>query len=217
MFESRFEAIVANLEKLRKLDPHFRAAHAAEHHRYQLQAPMPESEIETFETRCSVRLPEDFRTFLIQVSRGGAGPNYRIRPFSGQWSCSRVTRPFPHLQGWEPWEKTSVDVGWNCEDDDWDRDWLFDGSINICGGGCDSRFWLVLTGEERGHMWYSELDNEIGIWPVSGKNTDLNRRSMFPEFVFGGSGRLTFLDWYEHWLEFSLGRAEAGIHYLNSS
>lgn len=211
MFETRLEAIVRNLAALKKVDPDSKVSFGAYTHHYNLLPPAEVSEVEAFEERCQVRLPEDYREFILKVSRGGAGPNYGLEPFNPQaYNARHLTRVFPHLKPWTPWEEVDLPDGRLFEDpnsdEDW-RDWMWDGCISISGGGCDSRFWLVVTGEERGHVWYSEMDNEIGFCPLSRLNHDLTAGGMFEEFIFAGLGRLTFLDWYEHWLLYTLRKA----------
>ena len=47
-------------------------------HAYQLEPVVPESEVLAFEQAVGLRLPEDFRTFIVQVCNGGPGPGYGL-------------------------------------------------------------------------------------------------------------------------------------------
>jgi|GEM_PF-5445376 len=71
--------IKTQLEKLRELDKHC-LLFGAEHHSYTLKAPLSEAAVATFEKRCNIKLPEDYRDFLIHLGNGGAGPAYGMAP-----------------------------------------------------------------------------------------------------------------------------------------
>jgi len=43
-------------------------------HQYKLRPPRPAAEIEAFETRHGIELPQDYRYFITEIGDGGAGP-----------------------------------------------------------------------------------------------------------------------------------------------
>ena len=43
-------------------------------HRFQLNPPVTEKDLIQFETKHDVRLPVDYRAFLLEVENGGTGP-----------------------------------------------------------------------------------------------------------------------------------------------
>jgi len=49
-------------------------------HQYRLNPVLDEQAILTFEKRHNVRLPEDYRAFLLHVGNGGAGPYCGVLP-----------------------------------------------------------------------------------------------------------------------------------------
>lgn len=78
-------------------------------HGYALADPLSHQELADLEQQIGVRLPEDYRDFLVQVAAGGAGPAYGVFPVrrgeDGRWSwhgdgadmiaLDRLGEPFP--------------------------------------------------------------------------------------------------------------------------
>ncbi len=59
------------LKKAGEKDPNF-FRFGADSHKYQLEPPISEERIATFEARFNVSLPEGYRNFLLWVGDGGA-------------------------------------------------------------------------------------------------------------------------------------------------
>ncbi|HEX4512843.1 MAG TPA: SMI1/KNR4 family protein, partial [Polyangiaceae bacterium] len=125
------------------------------------------------EEQVGVRLPDDYRVFLLEVGAGGAGPGYGIfllaRADGWGWDGDGATltgdlaTPFPHANEWnvtfEEWdeEAEAEDAYW-ARRDVWNDDVYWHpkqttGAICICHEGCALRDWLVVTGPQRGMMW----------------------------------------------------------------
>lgn len=140
-------------------------------------------QVEAFEERHGIRLPEEYREFLLKVGNGGEGPPYYGVPRLGEaardmgkaevafWTnLPRIQEPFPFTKSWvwengeEPDEGTGEQVG--C------------GSIYVGNDGCGQYWHLIVTGPGRGMLW--QFSGE-GIQP-----TDPPR---------------DFLRWYEDWLD----------------
>ncbi|MFB7476077.1 SMI1/KNR4 family protein [Kitasatospora sp. NPDC056184] len=77
-------------------------------HRFRLQPVLSPAELAGLEAQIGVRLPWEYRTFLLAVGAGGAGPAYGVFPVqheSGRWrwtgdgadlaDFSRLAEPFP--------------------------------------------------------------------------------------------------------------------------
>lgn len=112
---------------------------------------------------------------LARIGRVLAEPRGQVagrNPFTGG----------PILETWE-----SVILNASCAPD------LMDGSIPIATKGCNLGVSLVVSGPERGNIWYDLRADMEGITPASKP----------------GSPRLTFLQWYEDWLD----RALAAYNY----
>jgi hypothetical protein len=78
-------------------------------HQFRLLDPLTHQELTDLEGQLGVRLPDDYREFLLQVGAGGAGPAYGVFPVQkgrdGRWEwvgdganmtqLDRLTDPFP--------------------------------------------------------------------------------------------------------------------------
>ena len=154
--------------------------------------PLAEADVCRFESEHRVRLPEDYREFLLTVGNGGGGGifplgcdseaysyeqaiemwrdgSYRLYLYGG----TNLDRPFPHTRAWLPRPST--------DRKDERNDPQVAGSMRIYHCGCAIYNVLVITGTERGHVWCDARSDGGGI---------------FPERPAGGRGRLTFGRWH---------------------
>jgi hypothetical protein len=137
----------------------------AEHHKYRMNPPIAPGELETFEVLHGIRLPEDYRCFLLEVGDGGAGPAYGVLPLRyWAWHVSE----WNHLTG-SPRplvERPSASyLASPCQlraDVDYDGTWQerlapqdydsFQGMMAVCYQGCADCVLLVVSGAERGRL-----------------------------------------------------------------
>ena len=205
-----FDAIRDGLERLRtaKRQP---KVFGAESHGFKLNPPLPELAVQKFEAKHRIRLPEDYRGFLIHLGNGGAGPFWGVFKLGemddsfdaqkwkeGDGFVGVLSKPFPHTSRWNDlpeapeesddevqYEKAleAVDaIYWNSDN--------VNGAIPLCHEGCAYRDWLVVTGREAGHIWHDARTDQAGLWPVS----------------LGKKKRVTFLEWYVHWFDEALAK-----------
>ena len=208
--------VLSKLAELRELDRSLEVF-GAEDHRYQVNPPLKEADVARFEGKHDVRLPEDYRTFLLEVGNGGAGPAYGVFPLGQMddgWKLRRwkegngfigdLSAPFPHTRRWNKLPKmpkvkdSHPDFERLLEERDriyWSTDNV-NGAIPICNLGCCLRHWLVITGREAGRIWVDERADEGGLFPLS---TTAKRRYNFSE-------------WYDKWLASSLRQARRQHH-----
>jgi HEAT repeat protein len=143
---------------------------------------LTEAAVSAFESRHGIRLPEDYRCFLLEAGGSGAGPYYGILPLeraldlattvSGNVSDDYLAKPFPLFPGMpaeEDWHET-LHIS---------RDEQFQGSIAIAHQGCSYYCLLVVSGPFRGRVVYICED---GGTPYFVRSPD-------------------FLTWYERWLD----------------
>jgi hypothetical protein len=154
--------------------------------------PLDESDVRRFESDLGVRLPEDYREFLLKVGNGGGGGlfplgcdsegasyqqameqwrdgSYRVYMYGGKL----LDRAFPHTRASKPANTEGTDAADHREDD-------VRGSMRIYHCGCAIYNILVISGRERGNIWCDSRADGQGI---------------YPECPPGG-GRLTFARWY---------------------
>jgi len=210
------------LNELSRKDPQ-RKVFGANVHDYELRPPLPSADIELVEKRFSVRLPDDYKTFLTTIGNGGAGPYYGVFPFGQQDDChdfrgweggglvGDLSQPFRHVTTWnlpESFWQSQPDPppGITLEDEDkmmvaWDREleqdyWnpsIMNGAIPICHLGCALRQWLVINGQQKGFVWNDFRADYRGISPV----------------IRETGRQITFSDWYMAWLIESIRTCES--------
>lgn len=174
-----------------RLDPELQRFGASTH-RYRLNPPLAPEQRAAFEALHGVRLPAEYAEFLTSAGNGGAGPFYGIYPLGEGWEglAGSLSAPFPFREPWnlptdppESFASDEEEERWNADLDA--RYWFaLQGAFPICHHGCALRTWLVVTGPERGRVWYDARAEGGGLRP----HEDAQGR------------RLGFLDWYRGWL-----------------
>ncbi len=176
-------AVVEKLERA-AADPRLRDSFGAGHHRYRLNAVLPEHEVAAFEAAHGIRLPESYRAFLLEVGDGGAGPGYGLLRLADAYA--EVSGSFPgHLRAPSPFRP-----GQWYENEWWDAFWGPDdrpdpvqGTLAVVHHGCTGYTHLVVSGPGRGRL----------------VNLDLN--GVPAPYVLEDE---SFLVWYHRWLDESL-------------
>lgn len=155
----------------------------ADGHRYELAPPAGEDAVQAFEEKHGIRLPEEYRNFLILIGDGGAGPYYGIfglkeleQEIKDDWYYHPKEKPviYPKMSD-EDWD-LAADPEDKREEEELHP---FAGILPIGDQGCTYMTGLVLEGPYCGRVVYFDLDR-------LGK----------PFFV----REQGFLAWYERWL-----------------
>lgn len=202
----RLNRISDKIEQLRKLDKYF-ILFGSEKHRYKLNPTISLDIIRQFEQNYNVTLPKDYVEFITTIGNGGVGPYYGLEPFE---NCLfndldykrpdfllNPSKPFMHTEPWSLEFSTIIDEEENEEDYEKEyskfQEQYFDneqmnGVIAICNYGCGISLNLVVNGEEFGHIWIDDRGNDGGIYPSK---------------EFGNENKISFLNWYELWLDSS--------------
>lgn len=169
---------------------------------YQFNPPLSEKDIQNFETKHAIRLPEDYRAFLLHVGNGnGETYSHKINPLAESDRFNpldkeplRLNKPFPFtgVMGQEIINETIYDVYpaskvRNILDAEECVDITGCLLLNYEGWGT-SHIALVITGEQRGIVWHIN---------------DLHH----PFFKISGNRFITsfsFCDWLEYTLDTEL-------------
>lgn len=183
----------------------------AERHGFELNPVLTEKEVQWFEKKYKIKLPLDYREFLLIVGNGGAGPadffklgevddgfDYEVWK-EGEGLVGILSKPFPHTSAWndligKPTEKEEE----NAEDEDelekrieeFDEKYQdnkhINGAIPICHLGCANRLYLVVNGIEKGNIWCDDRADYEGVFPLT----------------TNGLERVSFYQWYLDWLDY---------------
>lgn len=211
MVEWSRAAITEALAHLSNLQP---LLFGSEQHKFMLNPTVGEERVRAFEQKILIRLPADYRDFVVKVGNGGAGPFYGVFPLGfvdenfgiREWHANDglVGDPgaaFPHLTAWnEIAEKPPDELQGADETEYWrlivefeKAYWtpaLVNGAIPICHEGCAIRIWLVVTGPQAGRLWEDRRSEFKGLAPLS----------------LADGSPATFRSWYEEWLDHALNR-----------
>lgn len=83
--------VVEKLQALRQADPKWQIFGAYQH-QYRFGPTLSSKELAELEERYAIRLPEDYRAFLMQIGNGGCGPGYGLQRFGDERLLARWPR-----------------------------------------------------------------------------------------------------------------------------
>jgi hypothetical protein len=179
------------------------------HFPYTIGQTRTESEIVDFETEYNIRLPEDYRQFLLEVGGSGVNPGYKLYSLNEERRASPVNsdlqRPFPFQEkmDYENLQVVAQELGVYSSDPDVGYTWIEDieplnhGHLWVCYTGCQCWYILIVTGEARGQIWYVDLPAPFA--PVVLLDGKLFHADADP-LRAAQAQRVTFTQWYEAWL-----------------
>ena len=206
---TQIDRIKEKLKLLKNLDTGL-SLFGASKHQYKLNRPLDPEIIKRFETNSRIKLPEEYIKFLIEIGNGGAGPYYGLEPLENSLFQDldykkpdfllNPSAPFIHTNAWNMNFQPTVDEDEN--EDEYEKQFeafqeeYYDpkhmtGAIAICNFGCAVSLNLVVNGKEYGNIWTDDRSSDYGIHPSQ---------------ELGNANRITFLDWYERWLDNSLSK-----------
>lgn len=177
--EEQLKRIKEKLEYLQQQGwEKYRNIFAVWSHRLITNPPIPFEELLNFEKKYNLRLPEEYRRFLLEINNGGAGPYYGLLPLE-KWHSIYYSSPnnYQHFSNpclVRPDPKTGF--GLKPKYNYLNR-WYY-GTLPLCNMGCHFRASLVVVGEEYGKILYNGPMGEPYYMPD-------------PDF----------LSWYERWLD----------------
>ncbi|ATL30220.1 SMI1/KNR4 family protein [Streptomyces formicae] len=201
-------------------------------HGFALRPVLTEEQVEAVERRRGVTFPAEYRAFLLEVGAGGAGPDYGLFPVdpgedaapsgtdadadadtdadtdadidtapplfrperTAEWEEHQSAEPQRSAYGDTAGEAARFradHAAWDARDDELLAA-LTDGALYVSEQGCAYYTLLALTGPERGTMWHDARAAAEGVIPVE---------------LAGSAERVTFAQWYVHWLTIAERRA----------
>lgn len=213
----QLDRIKNKLEQLRILDKDLELF-GADTHEYLLNPVLTSEQVAQFKVDYKIDLPKEYVSFLTTIGNGGAGPFYgvntlqdgRINFFDnteeGNHQYFDLSKAFPHIQSWnvetelqelyEKIEKANEAGDEELEEELFEQKWEIIGGeehdfgrLNTADYGCGVTISLIVNGQEKGNMWTDDRTNDAGLYPT----TEL-----------GNKTKITFLDWYELWLDNSI-------------
>ena len=163
------DRIAEKLARLRAADPVFLIPGAEAHHHVPNPVLLPD-ERAAFERDAGVTLPVAYAEYLARVGNGGFGPWIGLvrleADILGGANPVRVSDPFPHRKRWNPRPKNPSES----ELADYMSPKHVAGTVRLGFVAGDDRQFatalLVVSGPERGHIWYDDRRRQNGIRPV---------------------------------------------------
>jgi hypothetical protein len=188
----------------------------SETHQYK-SYPQSNDEIESFESKLGIRLPEDYRQFLQEIGYG-AGPYYGL--YSLERSLSVLLSDQGEQETWPPKPSQPFPISRKYAEEQFrlmsekkavvfNIFWPADGCIPICHEGCSGWHYLVTAGDLVGTVWsrstpvwnpYHPIDEDWTIAPQPSSGL-LYSYIYAPLWHTPRSPIPTFLDWYRTWLD----------------
>lgn len=203
----QLKRIKTKLNELKHLDKGL-SLFGSHRHRYQLNSTLSLKKIQQFEQTHHIKLPGEYAQFLTELGNGGAGPFYGLEPlenvvfddldYKRPNSLLNPSRPFLYTAPWnlefqptvneEEYEEEYEKQRQAFEEMYYDKEQM-NGTLAICNYGCAISLNLVVNGEEYGNIWTDDRASDAGIRP---------------SHELGNKEKITFLNWYELWLDNSL-------------
>ena len=197
----KINRIIKKISQLKNIDTNFEVF-GSKRHKYEFNKTLSEKEIIKFENENGILLPKGYKMFLNMIGNGGAGPYYGLEPLeNGKYSdldyknkddLIDLSKSFLHTEHW------NIDLGeYNGkeyekkETEYFDNKWI-NGLLKISNFGCGISLCLVVNGKEYGNIWVDDRCNDQGLYPAP---------------YFKSKTKLSFLDWYELWLDIEIKKA----------
>ncbi len=145
----------------------------AKSHKYEFNDVVSMEEINTFEEKYCLKLPEEYVYFLTNVGNGGAGPHYGIYSLEQMESHNYHLGKVHFNLEEEPFINKNLNIEeWNAHCESMENDDYYEanelktiGGVLIIGTrGCTYDNLLIITGEDRGKMIYMDW-NEMADCP----------------------------------------------------
>lgn len=168
--------------------------------KYVINPPMTTEAIEQFEQQHRVQIPSDYRDYLLTIGDVGAGPFYGLMRLEDNDGITvDLSSPFPYQRNhpllmadiYQKIDDATADMD-DAAAEEYRGDMLDEiytsidkGIVYLAHEGCGMYSVLVLNGEEYGNVWYVDVANDAGVFPLTDPETGKS---------------MTFSAWYRLWL-----------------
>jgi len=208
--KKRLNEMIKKFSYLKNIDKNFKIF-GASFHKYEFGKLLGENTVNDFEKKYNVKIPFEYKLFMLEIGNGGAGPFYGIVPFEkclfsdidhpNDKYLLNPSIPFPYNDEWTMKFDGNYEEGNEEAIEEFEKEYFDDkhiaGMIRICNFGCGHFINLVVNGYEYSNVWSDDRGSDYGIYP-------------FNYYTFNNQKRLTFFDWYECWLDKSINEIEVG-------
>jgi hypothetical protein len=186
----------------------------ADSHAYKFEPRLSVEAAVAFEAKYDLALPEEYREYLLNVANGGAGPFYGLMALEdNDENTVHTAEPFPFEEPfylpavYEEVEAMTANMPEEEAEEVGER--IFEeyltkvdsGVSYLAHEGCGMYSVLVVKGPEAGNVWFVDLANDSGAFPLTDPETGE---------PFG------FYDWFECWLDAALAHFDDGSKELAS-
>jgi hypothetical protein len=143
--------------------------------------------VSAIEARCGMSIPAPYLGFVTEIADGGLGPGCGMFSLqeavdeAPEWTGSPST-PFCYADARRVVERRAAGEAYALDQPN--SDGLPHGCLLLAHTGCGCFDVLVINGEQRGKVWFHDAQR---LFPLSQEGK-----------------QLSFLDWYESWLDASL-------------
>ena len=207
---NQLERIKDKINTLRNADKEFKIF-GSECHRYNFKPVLSGDGVSAFEKKHNLILSDDYKFFLMEVGNGGAGPFYGLLSLEDNEdqtvdpdSDFEFTFEKPCvLEKYDEYDEKIENAEteeeeqelWDLKDSLLNKEYLnaVKGITFLCHEGCCMFNVLILKGKARGTVWWFNFSDQAGVLPV----------------LYDGKP-VSFLDWYEMWLDESLEYLKSG-------
>jgi hypothetical protein len=148
MIPEDFKDLSEILRRLQDEDKELRVF-GARTHKHNLRPPLTENEMQAFEQKHQVILPDDFRWFYTHIGNGGAGPYYGLESLDKAASDCDLSKPFIWTEKVDAEDVSEVGEP-------------YPGVLQIGHQGCTGYSYLVVNGPTYGIIW---TGYEVDFWP----------------------------------------------------
>jgi len=200
----RLEEIKAKLADLKTKDQEMKVFGAGDDaffgmigHHYELNPVLSEQEIEAEEKKLGIKLPEEYREFLLEVGDGGAGPEWGLFKLDNTHPNDEFLAKYPDFCSMDCsyGDDYAIGIKGQVDKDPYYTEKVepFGGYLKLADYGHGRTAYMVVGGDQQvGKIWFLDEDGPDPYIVPAIQN------------IPGRDWQVTFLDWFENWLDDSL-------------